>query len=171
FELYTQMLESAVKSLKAGKEPDLLRPVASVAEVNLHSPALLLPDYVADVHARLRFYKRLAASKTEDQINDIQEEIVDRYGPLNDAARTLILSHKIRLEATEIGIKRIDAAKEVGFITFTEDAPVDTSKLFKLLQSRRDIKMTAPTRMRLENVGETAENRAEAILGLIKELK
>ncbi len=171
FELYTKMLESAVKSLKAGKEPDLLRPVESVAEVNLHTPALLLPDYVGDVHARLKLYKRLAATQTQDEIDEIQEEIVDRYGPLNDAARSLIQSHRLRLEATAFGLKRIDATSEVAFLSFAEDAPVNPRKLFKLLQSKRDIKLTAPTRIRIDNPGDTAEKRAETILRLIRELK
>ena len=46
FELYTQMLNDAVRALRSGREPDLLAPLAAVTEINLHVPALLPPDYV-----------------------------------------------------------------------------------------------------------------------------
>ena len=64
FDLYTQMLDSAVTALKEGREPDLLQPLEATTDINLHAPALLRSDYVPDVHNRLTFYKRLAQVKT-----------------------------------------------------------------------------------------------------------
>ena len=60
FTLYTELLDRAVKALKAGKLPDHDRPLAQGTEVDLGSPALLPEDYVPDVHQRLIFYKRIA---------------------------------------------------------------------------------------------------------------
>ena len=64
FQLYNEMLAEAVRSLKAGKEPDLLAPLSVTTEINLHAPALLPNDYCGDVHLRLSFYKKLATAKT-----------------------------------------------------------------------------------------------------------
>ncbi len=57
FDLYTQMLNAAVRALRSGREPDLMQPLAAVTEINLHTPALLPADYVGDVQQRLSLYK------------------------------------------------------------------------------------------------------------------
>ena len=85
FDLYTQMLNAAVRALRSGREPDLLAPLRVVTEINLHVPALLPTDYVNDVHQRLSMYKRLASADSEDELIERQEELVDRYGKLPDA--------------------------------------------------------------------------------------
>jgi transcription-repair coupling factor (superfamily II helicase) len=73
FQLYNDMLSEAVRSLKAGREPDLLSPLGglfgSTTEVNLHAPALLPDAYCGDVHARLSLYKRLASADSNDAID------------------------------------------------------------------------------------------------------
>jgi transcription-repair coupling factor (superfamily II helicase) len=90
FNLYTEMLNAAVKSLKAGKEPDLTQPLAVNTEINLHAPALLPETYCADIHERLVLYKRLANCETLDELELLQEELVDRFGLLPDPARALV---------------------------------------------------------------------------------
>ncbi len=64
FTLYADMLANAVRSLKAGREPDLAAPLRVATEINLHAPALLPSDYCPDVHERLVLYKRLANCET-----------------------------------------------------------------------------------------------------------
>ncbi len=53
FQLYNEMLATAVREMKAGREPDLLNPVNVATDVNLHAPALLPDAYCGDVHLRL----------------------------------------------------------------------------------------------------------------------
>jgi transcription-repair coupling factor (superfamily II helicase) len=96
FQLYNEMLNEAVASLKAGREPDLLSPLNVSTDINLHAPALLPSDYCGDVHLRLSFYKKLATAKTTDQIDALLEEIVDRFGKLPAQAQTLIDVHRPR---------------------------------------------------------------------------
>ena len=82
FQLYNDMLAEAVRSLKAGREPDLLAPLSAVTEINLHAPALLPDAYCGDVHIRLSLYKRLASASKAEQIDALLEEITDRFGKL-----------------------------------------------------------------------------------------
>ena len=63
FSLYIDMLNHAVRSLKAGKEPDLEGPLHATVEINLHAPALLPEDFCPDVHERLVLYKRIATAR------------------------------------------------------------------------------------------------------------
>ncbi len=170
FELYSQMLESAVRSLKEGREPDLLSPFAAMTEINLHSPALLRSDYVADVHHRLVLYKRIAAAKTIEELTEIQEEIVDRYGSLNEEAKTLLMTHRIRIEAQGIGVKKIDATKDCIVVTFMDNPSIDVEKLFTLMQTNRNLKMTGPTRLTINVECETADKRAQKVLQIFKRL-
>ncbi len=83
FALYTDMLQAAVKALKAGKEPDLAATLARIPEINLHAPALLPADYCEDVHERLMLYKRLANCTDGDEVSLLREET---RGPLRQAA-------------------------------------------------------------------------------------
>jgi len=80
--MYLDMLERAVKALKEGREPDLNRPLAAATEVNLHLPALLPESYVGDVHMRLGLYKRIAAAADAIALDELQAELVDRFGEL-----------------------------------------------------------------------------------------
>lgn len=171
FEVYNQMLEEAVNSLKSGKEPDLMLPLAATTEINLHSPSLLRSDYVHDVHQRLNFYKKLAAAKTRKEIIAIQEEIADRFGPMTDEGRTLIKTHLIRIEAKDLGIKKIDVGNSEAVITFEPNAPVNPAKLFTLLRSSRLLKMFGPTKLKLTDKMDSVDKKTEKIINILKELK
>ncbi|MDR3220662.1 MAG: transcription-repair coupling factor, partial [Candidatus Accumulibacter sp.] len=80
FNLYTEMLNRAVSALRQGQEPDLTQALSIATEINLHTPALLPDAYAPDVHERLSLYKRLANCASQDDIDAMQEELVDRFG-------------------------------------------------------------------------------------------
>ena len=150
FDLYTQMLNAAVRSLRSGREPDLLAPLAAVTEINLHVPALLPPDYVNDVHQRLSMYKKLASCNDEDDLIRLQEELVDRYGKLPEAGKALIETHRLRLLVEPLGVKKIDASGEAIVITFVPEPSFDTARLIALLQRSRTMRLAGPTRLRID---------------------
>jgi len=99
-------------------------------------PALLPPEYVGDVHQRLSLYKKLASCDGDDALQSLQEELIDRYGRLPEAARALIETHRLRLAAEKLGVKKIDASGELIVLSFVPDAPVDPARLFAMLQRR-----------------------------------
>ncbi|MDP3482046.1 MAG: transcription-repair coupling factor, partial [Sulfuricella sp.] len=110
FNLYADMLNQAVKALKAGKEPDIAQPLAITTEINLHSPALLPNDYCGDVNERLTLYKRLANCATLDELDQLHEELIDRFGLLPSQASALLDTHRLRILAKPLGIAKIDAS-------------------------------------------------------------
>ncbi|HVJ59049.1 MAG TPA: transcription-repair coupling factor [Burkholderiaceae bacterium] len=170
FDLYTQMLNAAVRALRSGKEPDLLSPLSAVTEINLHVPALLPSDYVPDVHHRLSFYKKLASSEDEDGLIALQEELVDRYGKLPDAARCLLETHRLRMLAGRFGVKKIDASSEAIVVSFGADAPIDPKKLIALLQKNRTMRMAGPERLRIDVKTSTVEQRLAHLRDAFKAL-
>src|SRR5438105_11886711 len=112
FSLYARMLDRAVRSLKAGKLKDAVDVSDITTEVNLHVPALLPASYCSDVQERLSLYKRLADAESREALDELREELVDRFGELPEAARALIECHGVRIDARPLGVSRIDATHE-----------------------------------------------------------
>ncbi len=170
FQLYNEMLSEAVKSLKAGKEPDLLSPLSVTTDINLHAPALLPDDYCGDVHLRLSFYKKLATAKTADQIDALLEEIVDRFGKLPPQAQTLIDVHRLRVLSQPYGVIKVDAAPGVTNITFRPQPPVDPMQIIHLIQKNRHIKLAGNEKLRIERELPDAKDRAQMVRDVLRSL-
>ena len=106
FELYQKILNDAVKELKKEEFSDVFKDVEVETElpettVEFDVPALLDKNYVSDNIERLNLYRKLAKAKSADEINDWEVEIKDRFGPIPDSARNLILGAKIKLFASQ----------------------------------------------------------------------
>ena len=170
FDLYTQMLNAAVRALRSGREPDLMAPLQAVTEINLHVPALLPTDYVNDVHQRLSHYKKLASCDTDEALTDLQEEIVDRYGRLPEPARALIDTHRLRLHAERLGIKKIDASGEVIVITFVPNPPLDPAQLIAMIQRERGMRLAGPDKLRIESKTANLDARLQLLRMVFKAL-
>jgi len=150
FQLYNDMLRASVAALKAGREPDLTEPLGITTEINLHTPALLPERYCADVHERLVLYKRLASAEAIDEIGAIQEELVDRFGPTPDQAQALLASHRLRLLAKPLGVRKVDAGPDRATIQFVRQPPFDAGTLIRLVQKDGRIRFAGPDRIRID---------------------
>ena len=170
FNLYCAMLDSAVKSLKAGKEPDLNAPLGVTTEINLHTPALLPSDYCHDVHERLVLYKRLANCDNDDQLQLLQEELIDRFGPLPDATRALIDCHRLRILGKPLGIARIDASENAIQLHFVPNPPIEPIKIIKLIQSKKNYKLAGQDRLRIDIKTPDLKTRVTEIRRVFTEL-
>ncbi|MGH8106148.1 MAG: transcription-repair coupling factor, partial [Arenimonas sp.] len=116
FSLYTELLERAVKSIRSGKIPDLDPSTRFGSEVELHIPALIPDDYLPDVHARLTLYKRIASARDSEQLKELQVEMIDRFGLLPDPTKQLFATAEIKLEATPLGIRKLELGPTGGRI-------------------------------------------------------
>jgi transcription-repair coupling factor (superfamily II helicase) len=163
------MLDHAVRSLKAGREPDLSQPFEVTTEVNLHVPALLPATYCADVHERLVLYKRFANCDTQERLEGMQEELVDRFGELPAAARALIESHRLRLLGRPLGVARVDADAETLQVQFVARPPLDPAAVLKLVQ-KNQWKLAGPTKLRVERVTSELAERAAAVRKVLEAL-
>ncbi|CAB3687013.1 transcription-repair coupling factor [Achromobacter kerstersii] len=171
FSMYNEMLNEAVRALRAGEEPDLDAPFNLACEVNLHAPALLPSDYCADVHARLGIYKRLAHAADEDDLIHIQEELIDRFGKLPEAAQTLLTTHRLRLAAQPLGIVKIDASETQALMQFGPKTSVDPAKIIELVQRQRNIKLAGQDKLRVEIKAAQIPARADAVRAVLRALK
>ncbi|MYK48664.1 MAG: transcription-repair coupling factor [Gammaproteobacteria bacterium] len=138
FSLYMEMLERAVAAIKAGKTPNLDAPLPTSHDVNLHVPALIPDDYLPDVHARLIMYKRVANAAEQAELDELKIEMIDRFGLLPDPVRNLFRTTTIKLDASRLGIDRIDVGPAGGRIEFTAETVVAPITIVRLVQREPD---------------------------------
>ena len=174
FQLYTEMLNRAVKALRSGKEPDLLSPLQATTDVNLGVPALLPEDYCPDVHERLSLYKRFAGTNDFSELMGLREELVDRFGDLPDQAKSFYETHRLRLEMTGFGIKKIDATPASIQIQFIPNPPIDPLKIIQLIQSSKHIQLNGQDKLKVlpqkDREFEKLEQRLDAIRQILRRL-
>ncbi|MEO6825201.1 MAG: transcription-repair coupling factor [Nitrosospira sp.] len=170
FSLYTTMLDAAVRSLKDGKEPDMQHPLGVATEINLHVPALLPDDYCSDIHERLVLYKRMANCTHDDQLDDLQGELIDRFGLLPNPVRTLLDCHRLRIAAKPLGITRIEAGIDAIQLQFIPNPPVNAAKIVALIQRSREYELSGPDRLKIRVKITEVTERVKRIKSLLSEL-
>ncbi len=139
FELYTSMLEAAVKELKGESAEE--RPAT---QLNLGIALRIDESYVPEENQRLRLYKKIAGAASEAAVNEIRAELEDRYGPPPDATVYLLEAAIVRLECERLGLAQIERRRGELQIRFTENAAVDPAHLMQLLErnARRGAQFT-----------------------------
>ena len=150
FALYSEMLNQAVRALKAGREPDLDEPLGITTEVNMHVPALLPGDYCAGVHERLVIYKRLANCESDDALDDLKEELIDRFGLLPPPTESLVAAHQLRIAGKALGVKKIDSAPERTIISFKPKPNFEPIKLIALIQKDGRYRLHGQDKVKIE---------------------
>ncbi len=171
FTLYLDMLERAVAALKAGEEPDLDSPLSVMGEINLHLPALIPEDYLPDTHNRLMLYKRIANADSIEQLRDLQVEMIDRFGLLTDEIRNLFALMPIKFDCIALGIEKIDAGPEGGYIEFSGKTAIDPLTIVTLVQSDPDTyRMSGATRLRFSAALDETAQRISWVGALVKSL-
>ena len=170
FNLYSSMLDAAVRSLKEGREPDMQHPLGVATEINLHVPTLLPDSYCNDIHERLVLYKRMASCENDDQLDDMQQELIDRFGLMPDPARALLDCHRLRTAAKPLGIMRVDASADSIQVQFIPNPPVDAARIIALIQKSREYKLSGPDRLKIQVQIPGVEQRVARVRSLLKEL-
>ena len=170
FQLYNEMLSQAVQALKSGQEPDLMSPMQAATEINLHAPALLPDDYCGDVHLRLSFYKKLAMAHSTGQVDQLLEEIVDRFGKPPTATQTLIDVHRLRVLAKPYGVAKVDAAPGVTTLNFRPNPPVDAQRIIEMVQKNKHIKLAGNDKLRIERELPDVKQRAQLVRDVLRQL-
>jgi transcription-repair coupling factor (superfamily II helicase) len=158
YNLYMELLERAVAALKSGKQADLEAPLHAGPEVELHLPTLIPEDYVPDVHLRLMLYKRIAATPTREELDELKVEMIDRFGPIPPFAQSLFRAAYLKLRAAALGIRKIDAGASNGYFLFDESNHIDPQRVLKLIQGKpKEYRLDGPLRLRFAHIARTEE--------------
>lgn len=172
FSLYSDLLDRAVNALKSGKQPELDAPMETGPEIDLQSPALIPDDYLFDVHARLVLYKRIANAKDLEGIRTLKVEMIDRFGLLPPATKTLFDITSLKLEAEPLGIRKIEAGPKGGRILFKPNPNIDPVQIIVLIQSEPQIyRLDGPDKLRFNKTFPDVESKIEFLAQLLDRLK
>ena len=139
FGLYMDLLERAVRAMKEGKQPELDRPLDHGTEINLHIPSLIPEDYLPDVHTRLIMYKRIASADSKEVLQDLKEEMIDRFGLMPDPLKNLFNIADLKQKAHPLGVRKIDLGQQGGRLHFHEHTSIDPYQIIKLIRSEPNI--------------------------------
>ncbi|MDO8705507.1 MAG: transcription-repair coupling factor [Sulfuricaulis sp.] len=164
FTLYSELLNRAVQSLQAGRLPGTDTSLHSGTEINLHAPALFPESYLPDVHMRLILYKRLSSVKALGALQELKEEIIDRFGVPPESGQLLFRATELKILATPMGIQKIDAGPRGARIEFIDKPDIDPGAILRLLQvAPRTYRLDGPNRLRIHGEMPDVDSRIEAI--------
>ncbi|WP_308390028.1 transcription-repair coupling factor [Acidithiobacillus sp. AMEEHan] len=172
FTLFMEWLNDAVAAIRAGKDPQsLAEKQAEGPQIHLNTPALIPADYLPDVQLRLQLYKRLANLRKSEGIGEIMVEMVDRFGALPDAVKTLLCQTQLRILAEGLGIAAIDAGPQGARLTLSPQHRLPVERLLQKIQKEsQTFQLEGQDRLRIRRTLPAGQARCEAILALIDEL-
>ncbi len=165
FELYTQMLERAVREMKGEAAPEEAETQLNLG-LNIRIPA----DYVPEENQRLQMYKRVARVETESQLADVAAEMQDRYGPPPPAVRNLFDYASLKLLSIKVGVNAIERKRENVTLKFAQNAAVDPEQLARFVSSQRGAQFTPDGMLRFVLKATSAEEVLRALRGILEQL-
>ncbi len=134
FELYQQMLEEAVTSLKAG----ITAPVADKwsPQITVGTPVMIPEDYVADLPVRLALYRRLAEIEDEREIEAFGAELVDRFGPLPEEVEHLLQIVAIKSLCRQAHVEKIETGPRGAVVSFRDNTFANPDRLVAFIRDQ-----------------------------------
>jgi transcription-repair coupling factor (superfamily II helicase) len=157
FDMYMKLLEQTIKELKGEEIEDELR-----ANVNLRVDLRIDDAYIPDMNQRLTVYRRMAAVRTDAELDRLMDEVRDRYGPPPDSVLNLAEYAAIRLLADRLRLESLDREGQTVVLKFRPDARLDPAWLFRVVQERGDVKLVPPATLRLDLKADLARRPAPA---------
>jgi transcription-repair coupling factor (superfamily II helicase) len=130
-ELYQEMLEEAVSSMREGGEADVTDQWSPT--INVGASVMIPEGYVADLNVRMSLYRRLAGIETATDIDRFAAELIDRFGPLPDEVRHLFEIVTIKQLAKQAGVEKIDAGPKGGTVAFRGNNFANPMKLIQFI--------------------------------------
>lgn len=171
FSLYMELLERAVNALKSGHVPSLDLSPSHGTEIDLQIPALIPDDFLPDVHMRLIFYKRIASATDQENLNELQVEMIDRFGLLPETTKNLFRITELKLIAQKLGIQKIDGTATGGRIEFKDKPNIDPARIIALIQKQPNVyKLEGPKRLRFIMAQQAANERIANVTALLASL-
>ncbi len=150
FELYTQMLDRAIREMKGETAPEDVP-----TQLNLGLNIRIPNEYIAEENQRLRMYKRIAGIETDTQLDDVRSELQDRYGePPADVVHLLAYA-ALKLQAAQAGAVMVERKRDLISMKFRQDAKIDPEKLAGFVASDRSAKFSPDGTLRF-NLAATA---------------
>ncbi len=132
YEMYTQLLSEAVAEISGKESREGLDP-----ELDLRIPAFLPDDFIPEAGTRLDFYRKLAASRSVLEADELELELLDRFGRLPAPAEALCDLTRLRAKMREAGVKELKRGNGALFLALAEQSEIDRSCLVRLVMKEK----------------------------------
>ena len=165
FELYTQMLDRAVREMKGEAAPDEAETQLNLG-LNIRIPA----EYIPEENQRLRMYKRVAGVETESQLSDVASELEDRYGPPPPAVRNLLDYAALKLLCIRVGVNGIERKRDFVTLKFRQNAAVDPEHLARFVSAQKGAQFTPDGMLKFVLKATAAEEVLRALRTVLGQL-
>jgi transcription-repair coupling factor (superfamily II helicase) len=165
FEMYTGMLDRAIRELKGEELADKVS-----TQLNLGIDLRIPGDYIGEENQRLRMYKRAAGVESESQLEDVRKELEDRYGPMPAPVRYLLSAAALKLLCERVGVLAMDRKRDSITIKFTEQASVDPERLARFVAQARGAQFSPGGVLKFSLKSTQPEAIIDQLHGLLREL-
>jgi transcription-repair coupling factor (mfd) len=147
YEMYMDLLNQALAEAKGEAIDDMdLDP-----EINLKIPAMIPDKYISDIRIRLSYYKALADISSDDELNRIEEELQDQFGPIPEPAVNLMGLMLIRRQCKELGVRDISAGVNSISLIFSDKTKLKPEYVIQLaVKESKKYSITPDNRLRIK---------------------
>ena len=165
FEMYTGMLDRAIRELKGEELTDKVH-----TQLNLGIDLRIPSSYIAEENQRLRMYKRAAGVENESALEDVRKELEDRYGPPPPPVRYLMAASALKLLCERVGVLAVDRKRDVVTVKFTEMAQIEPARLAKFVSQNRGTQFSPGGVLKFPLKATQPEMIIDQLNGLLREL-
>jgi transcription-repair coupling factor (superfamily II helicase) len=137
FEMYTKLLEETIREMKGERIEEEVQ-----TSMNLGVDIYIPKEYVGEENLRMTFYKKIASAQTDQRLDDIRNELRDRFGALPPNVENLLHFVKVKRYAQQMGVISIVREGARGVAKLTQQAKVDPNKLLALIQEDPQVKFS-----------------------------
>jgi transcription-repair coupling factor (superfamily II helicase) len=168
FELYQQMLQEAVLSLKAG----IAEPVADKwsPQITIGMPVLIPDDYVADLPVRLALYRRLAEIEDESEIDAFGAELIDRFGPMPEEVEHLLRIVAIKALCRRANVEKIETGPKGAVLAFRDNIFANPEALIAYIREHDTARVRPDQKVVFLEDWEKPEERLAGTAALLRNL-
>jgi transcription-repair coupling factor (superfamily II helicase) len=165
FELYTQMLDEAIRELRGERRRAEVEP-----EIQLGISAFVPEDYVSDVSQRLTLYKRMARAASREELDELRGELEDRFGPVPARVGALLEVMDLRRHLKQAMVVRLRRQAARLVLRFHEASEIDPERLIALARERRELRILPDNEISIPVLRIDLEGIREAVLELLADL-
>ena len=168
YDLYCKMLNEAVAKLKGGEAEESFN-----TSVDLNIDAYIPESYIKNEYQKLDVYKRIAAIETEEDMDDMMEELIDRFGDIPKKVQQLLHIAALKGLAHSAYVTAVEQKGDEFKFTMYEKAKIDPRKIPALLQSYRNslvFKTEEPPYFLYRKTGRSGKDKGEDILALLRKI-
>jgi transcription-repair coupling factor (superfamily II helicase) len=169
YDLYLELLQNTVADLKRqAADEEVVTTIEP--EINLQISAFIPETYVVDTPQRYIAYRKIASVVDNMQLEDLKEELEDRYGALPGETQNLFDMITIKIKMKKVMLTKLEQGKDMLVFSFHEKTDIGPQKILDLVQKSKDTIRFSPDARLLAPLASEVSHSPQAILHAANEI-